>query len=208
MPALDALIGGGLEEGMSTLISGPSGTGKSSLAARFVHAATQRGERCAMFLFEEARQCSAPTWGCTWRIDANLLTVQQIDPAELSPGEFSSAVMHAVDSGARGRHRQPEWLPERRAGRALPGHLPARAADLPGPARRGQPHRRRPARHAGVGMTNAVDASYLADNVILLRYFEANGEVRQAISSRNAAAATSAPCAASRSPQGLRVGRC
>ncbi|MBV7535642.1 AAA family ATPase [Duganella sp. sic0402] len=188
LSALDALIGGGLEEGMSTLISGPSGTGKSSLAAQFVHAATLRRERCAMFLFEEARnnmlnRCANLGMHLADAIDQKLLTVQQVDPAELAPGEFASAVMQAVEQGARivvidslngylnavpderflitYLHELLTWLGQRGVVSIIVG---VQSGML------------------GSGMRSNIDASYLADNVIMLRYFEAAGEVRQAIS--------------------------
>ncbi|SHM36960.1 circadian clock protein KaiC [Duganella sacchari] len=188
MPALDALVGGGLEEGMSTLITGPSGTGKSSLAAQFVYAATQRGERCAMFLFEEARnnllnRCANLGLHLSDAIDKGLLSIQQIDPAELSPGEFSTAVMQSVDDGARvvvidSLNGYLNAVPDERFLviylHELLTYLGQRGVvSIIVGVQQGM---------LGVGMTNAVDASYLADNVIMLRYFEADGEVRQAIS--------------------------
>ena len=188
MPALDALVGGGLEEGMSTLITGPSGTGKSSLAAQFVYAATQRGERCAMFLFEEARnnllnRCANLGLHLSDAIDNGLLSIQQIDPAELSPGEFSTAVMQSVDDGARvvvidSLNGYLNAVPDERFLviylHELLTYLGQRGVvSIIVGVQQGM---------LGVGMTNAVDASYLADNVIMLRYFEADGEVRQAIS--------------------------
>ncbi|NVM77875.1 circadian clock protein KaiC [Duganella sp. SG902] len=188
MPTLDSLIGGGLEEGMSTLISGPSGTGKSSLAAQFVHAATLRGEPCAMFLFEEARnnmlnRCTNLGLNLHDAIRDGLLTVQQIDPAELSPGEFSTAVTAAVERGARVvvidslngylnavpderfliiyLHELLTYLGQRGVVSILVG---VQQGIL------------------GTGMSSSVDASYLADNIIMLRYFECDGDVQQAIS--------------------------
>lgn len=185
---LDALMGGGLEEGMSTLITGPSGTGKSSLASQFVHAATLRGEQCAMFLFEEARHnmlLRSANLGLdlSGAIARQLLSVQQVDPAELAPGEFAHAVMQAVENGARMvvidslngylnavpderfliiyLHELLTWLGQRGVVSIIVG---VQTGML------------------GGNMANNVDASYLADNVILLRYFEASGEVRQAIS--------------------------
>ncbi|WP_432379679.1 ATPase domain-containing protein [Duganella sp. P38] len=188
LPQLDALIGGGLEEGMSTLISGPSGTGKSSLAAQFVHAATLRGQRCAMFLFEEARnnmlnRCANLGMNLGDAIAQQLLSVQQIDPAELAPGEFASAVMQAVEQGARvvvidSLNGYLNAVPEERFLiiylHELLTYLGQRGVvSIIVGVQSGM---------LGAGMRNAVDASYLADNVILLRYFEAAGEVRQAIS--------------------------
>jgi circadian clock protein KaiC len=188
LPELDALVGGGLEEGMSTLMTGPSGTGKSSLAAQFVHAATQRGERCAMFLFEEGRhnmlnRCKGIGIDLSDAIERQLLTVQQVDPAELSPGEFSSAVTQAVEGGARivvidSLNGYLNAVPDERFLiiylHELLTYLGQRGvlSILVG-VQQGM---------LGSVMTNAVDASYLADNVILLRYFEVSGEVQQAIS--------------------------
>jgi hypothetical protein len=100
------LLGGGIEEGSSTLVSGPPGTGKSSVAMQFVKAMTDRGERAAMFLFEESFNTllnRSEGIGIDLRTpyEAGLLTVHQIDPAEMSPGEFSHAVCGAADQGAR-----------------------------------------------------------------------------------------------------------
>ncbi|MYM75247.1 AAA family ATPase [Duganella sp. FT134W] len=188
LPSLDALLGGGLEEGMSTLLSGPSGTGKSSLAAQFVHAATQRGAQCAMFLFEEARnnmlnRCANLGFNLSGAIDTGLLSVQQIDPAELSPGEFASAVMQEVERGARivvidSLNGYLNAVPDERF---LIIHLHELLTYL---GQRGVVSLLVGVQSGvmGPGMTSAVDASYLADNIIMLRYFEAEGEVRQAIS--------------------------
>jgi circadian clock protein KaiC len=185
---LDTLTGGGLEEGSSTLISGPSGTGKSSLATQFVHAATQRGEKCAMFLFEEARnnllnRCRNLNLDLTGALDRGLLMVQQIDPAELAPGEFASAVMRSVEQGARivvidSLNGYLNAVPDERF---LITHLHELLTFL---GQRGVVSIIVGVQQGMVGghMSNAIDASYLADNVIMLRYFEAEGEVRQAIS--------------------------
>ncbi|OFA04812.1 ATPase domain-containing protein [Duganella sp. HH101] len=188
LPALDQQIGGGLEEGMSTLISGPPGTGKSTLAAQFVHAATQRGERCAMFLFEEARnnmlnRAAGLGLHLNEAIERDLLTIQQIDPAELAPGQFSHAVMQAVERGARvvvidSLNGYLNAVPDERFLaiylHELLTYLGQRGVvSIIVGVQQGM---------IGSGMTTKVDASYIADNVIMLRYFEAQGEVRQAIS--------------------------
>ncbi|ELX09971.1 KaiC family protein [Janthinobacterium sp. HH01] len=188
LPALDQQIGGGLEEGMSTLISGPPGTGKSTLAAQFVHAATQRGEPCAMFLFEEARnnmlnRAAGLGLRLSEAIDRQLLTIQQIDPAELAPGQFSHAVMQAVERGARvvvidSLNGYLNAVPDERFLsiylHELLTYLGQRGVvSIIVGVQQGM---------IGSGMTTTVDASYIADNVIMLRYFEAQGEVRQAIS--------------------------
>jgi circadian clock protein KaiC len=188
LPELDALMGGGLEEGMSTLLTGPSGTGKSSLAAQFVHAATQRGDKCAMFLFEEARhnmliRCRNLGLDLISSIDNDMLTVQQIDPAELAPGEFAHSVIQAVEQGAKvvvidSLNGYLNAVPDERF---LIIHLHELLTYL---GQRGVVSIIVGVQSGMLGgaMSNSVDASYLADNVILLRYFEAAGEVRQAIS--------------------------
>ena len=185
---LDALIGGGLEEGMSTLISGPPGTGKSTLAAQFVHAACARGEPCAMFLFEEARnnmlnRSRSLGMNLADAIETGLLTVQQIDPAELAPGQFSQAVVDAVERGVRivvidSLNGYLNAVPDERF---LATYLHELLTYL---GQRGVVSIIVGVQQGmiGTGMTTSVDASYIADNVIMLRYFEAEGEVRQAIS--------------------------
>lgn len=188
LESLDQLFGGGLETGTSTLITGAAGTGKSTVAAQFVHAAAERGQRSAMFLFDEgmltliARTASlgidlAP------HIASGMVTVRQIDPAELSPGELSLAVCEAVERGVGlvVIDSLNGYL------NAMPGerHLivqlhemltclsHANVATLLISAQHGL---------IGTNMISPVDASYLADSVVLMRYFEAHGEVRQSIS--------------------------
>ncbi|MYM96390.1 ATPase domain-containing protein [Duganella vulcania] len=188
LPELDQLIGGGLEEGMSTLISGPPGTGKSTLAAQFVHAATARGEPCAMFLFEEARnnmlnRSSGLGMKLTQAIESGLLTIQQIDPAELAPGQFTYAVTQAVERGVRmvvidSLNGYLNAVPDERFLsiylHELLTYLGQRGVvSIVVGVQQGM---------IGSGMSTTIDASYIADNVIMLRYFEAQGEVRQAIS--------------------------
>jgi circadian clock protein KaiC len=185
---LDTLIGGGLEEGTSTLVSGPPGTGKSTLAAQFVHAATMRDEPCAMFLFEEARnnllnRSKAVGIDLGAAIGRGQLTVQQIDPAELSPGEFAQSVMNAAERGARivvidSLNGYMNAVPDERF---LTTHLHELLTYL---GQRGVVTILVGVQQGMLGsnMTTTIDASYIADNVIMLRYFEAEGEVRQAIS--------------------------
>ena len=103
---LDALLGGGIERGTSTLIVGAAGTGKSSLAAQFVAAAAARGQTSALFIFDESIHTLLTRVRGTGdrpaaHVDAGRVTVQQVDPAELSPGEFAHAIRRAVeDQGA------------------------------------------------------------------------------------------------------------
>lgn len=188
LAAFDTLLGGGLEEGSSTLLAGPPGTGKSSLAAQVVYAALCRGERAAMFLFEESENKllnRADSFNMNLRpyLESGALTIQQIDPAELSPGEFSDAVCKeglnnakviVIDSMNGYLHAMPDE-------RFLTTHLHELLTFL------GQLNVVTilvGVQHGMLGgnMTTSVDASYLADNVIMLRYFEDEAEVRQAIS--------------------------
>ncbi len=185
---LDALLGGGLEEGTSTLIAGPPGTGKSSLASQFVAAAASRGEASAMFLFEEAtNNLLNRTDGLGMAIrapfESGLLTIQQIDPAELSPGEFTSAVCQAADRGCKvvvidSINGYLNAMPDERF---LTTHLHELLTYL---GQRGVVTLLVGVQQGMLGgnMSTAVDASYLADNVLMLRYFEHDGEVKQAVS--------------------------
>ena len=187
LPNLDRLLGGGLEEGMSTLISGPPGTGKSTLASQFVHAATQRGEAAAMFLFEEAannllNRSAHMNLDLAGAIERNLLVVQQIDPAELSPGEFANTVCAAAIRGARvividSLNGYLNSTPDERF---LTTHLHELLTFL---GQMGVVTILVGVQQGMLGqMTTAVDASYIADNVLMLRYFEMDGEVQEAIS--------------------------
>jgi circadian clock protein KaiC len=188
LEALDMLLGGGVEEGTSTLIAGPPGTGKSSMAAQFVSASLQRGERAAVFLFEESvssllHRADGLNMKLREAMDTGQLSIQQVDPAELSPGEFASVVCAAVENGARVvvidslngfMHAVPDE-------RFLTTHMHELLTFL---GQRGvvtllvgvQPGM------LGGTMSSAMEASYLADNILMLRYYEAEGEVRQAIS--------------------------
>ena len=188
VPELDALIGGGLEEGTSTLVVGAAGTGKSTLAAQFATAAAARGQQAALFVFDEhpatlLSRCNALGIGLEREVDAGRVSLQQVDPAELTPGEFTDRIRQAVD-------RQAAMV----VIDSLNGYLNA----MPGErfltiqlhellmylGQQGVATILIAAHHGMIGsqMQTPVDASYLADAVILLRYFEAAGEVRQAIS--------------------------
>jgi circadian clock protein KaiC len=186
---MDALLGGGIEQGTSTLIVGAAGTGKSSLAAHFVVAAARRGQGSALFLFDESESTllmRAAGLGIDLRphLEAGLVTLQRVDPGELSPGELEHAIRQAA--GARGAsivvidslNGYLNAMPEERfliiqlhELLTYLGH--AGVATILIGAHQGL---------VGGPMTTPVDASYLADAVILMRYYEARGEVRQAIS--------------------------
>ncbi len=188
IPALDALTGGGLDEGTSTLISGPPGTGKSSLCSQYVFAATQRGEKAAMFLFEEAAnnlmlRSAGLGIDLQGAIDKGLLTIQQVDPAEMSPGEFMQSVTDAEANGARvividSLNGYLKAMPDERF---LAAHLHELLTYL---GQRGVVTILVGVQAGVIGgsMSTTVDASYIADSVIMMRYFEARGKVRQAIS--------------------------
>ena len=189
LAGLDKLVGGGLERGTSTLIQGAAGTGKSTLSALFCARAAERGEHAALFIFDESANTlfsRLDGLGIALRkhVDAGLVSVQQIDPAELSPGEFVHAIRQAV---------------EKRRARivvidSLNGYLNAMPDEkflivqlhelLTYLGQRGVASVLVAAQHGlmGAQMHAPVDASYLADAVVLLRYFEAEGEVRQALS--------------------------
>jgi circadian clock protein KaiC len=186
---LDALLGGGIERGTSTLIVGAPGSGKSSLAAKYVFSAAEQGQNTTLFIFDESlhtllTRSAGLGMDLKKHIDAGRVTVQQVDPAELSPGEFAHTLRRAVewrntsvvviDSLNGYLNAMPE---ERFLTIQLHELLTylgqAGVATLLIGAHQGL---------IGGPMVAPVDASYLADAVILLRYFEMKGEVRQAIS--------------------------
>jgi circadian clock protein KaiC len=185
---LDLLLGGGIEEGSTTLIAGPPGTGKSTLASQFVSACLRQGKPAAMFLFEESasnllNRSDSMGMNLQSHIASKELSLVQVDPAQLTPGEFVHIVCRAADNGAKvividslngflqampnekllatHMHELMTYLGQRSVVTLLVG------------VQQGM---------LGGNMSTTVDASYLADNVVLLRYFEALGEVQQAIS--------------------------
>jgi circadian clock protein KaiC len=188
LPQLDALLGGGIEEGTSTLIVGPPGTGKSSLAAQFVTAAAQRGQTAAMFLFEESasnmlHRADGLNLPLRAAMESGVLTVQQIDPAELSPGQFSGAVRRVVEAGVKvvvidSLNGYLNAVPDERFLTTYLHELLTylgqhQVATLLVGVQQGM---------LGGAMSSALDVSYVADNVVMLRYFELDGEIRQAVS--------------------------
>ena len=185
---LNALLGGGFERGSSTLILGPAGTGKSLLAMTFVAAAVARGEHAAMFVFdEELGLLFARALGLGVDLksmaDSGLLTIEQVDAAELSPGEFSQRVKQCVEKGNAKTvvidsiNGYQAAMPEEQS---LILHMHELLQYL---NRQGAMTFLTVAQHGLVGdMKSPVDVTYLADTVILLRYFEAEGHLRRAIS--------------------------
>jgi circadian clock protein KaiC len=186
--ALDGLLGGGLEQGTSTLILGPAGSGKSLLTLQFAMAAVDRGERAALFVFDEELgllfdRSRAMGFELEAARDAGALFVEQVDAAELSPGEFTHKVRRSLaDGGVKvvvidSLNGYQAAMPE---ANSLVLHLHELLQYL---NRRGVTTFLTVAQHGLVGqMDSPVDVTYLADTVILLRYFEAMGEVRRAIS--------------------------
>jgi circadian clock protein KaiC len=187
-PAFNALLGGGIESGSSTLIMGPAGTGKSLIAITFAVAAAKRGEKSALFIFDEEigllfDRMKALGIDLEALQQADNLIVEQIDAAELSPGEFAHRVRRIVD--AKGiktvvldsLNGYQAAMPEEQS---LTLHIHELLQYL---NRHGTATFMTVAQKGITGdMTSPVDVTYLADTVILLRYFEAMGMVRRAIS--------------------------
>jgi circadian clock protein KaiC len=185
---LDSLLGGGIAAGSSTLVLGPSGTGKSLLVLQYLSAAVKRGEKAALFIFDEELGlllARAKGVGIDLQAmqEANQLLIEQMDAAELSPGEFSHRVRRCVDqentkvvaidslNGYQAAMSEEEFV-------TLHIHELLQYLN-----RRGAATFLSIAQSGMLGdMRQPVDITYLADNVILLRYFEAFGRVRRAIS--------------------------
>ena len=187
--AIDQLLGGGIERGTSTLVVGAAGTGKSSLAAQFCIASAKKGRKAAMFIFDESKstlltRMTGLGTDLQEHVDKGNVIIRQVDPAELTPGEFANDIREMVEQddvcivvidslngylnampGERyltiHLHEMLMYLGQKRVATLLIG------------AHQGL---------IGQAMQTPIDASYLADAVILMRYFEAGGQVRQAIS--------------------------
>jgi circadian clock protein KaiC len=188
LPALDTLLGGGVDRGTSTMLLGPSGVGKTTLAAQYMFAAAQRGERSVAYLFDELSSVWAQrAKGLGMDIDPFLedgtIRLRRVDPAEVSPGEFAHWVGQETEAGTRLvvidslNGYQNAMLEDRFLGL----HLRELLSYL---NEHGVMTLMVMTQHGLVGsiVESPIELSYLADNVILLRYFEAFGEVRQAIS--------------------------
>jgi circadian clock protein KaiC len=186
--ALDGLLGSGLAAGSSTLLIGPAGTGKSLLVLQYIAAAVGRGEKAALFVFDEelglliARAKALDIDLVAMQTEERLI-LEQMDAAELSPGEFSHRVRMSVDRqncrivAIDSLNGYQAAMPEEQF---LTLHLHELLQYL---NRRGAATFLTVAQHGMVGdMRQSVDVTYLADSVIMLRYFEAFGRVRRAIS--------------------------
>ena len=189
IPELDALAGGGLGRGTSTLLIGPAGCGKTTLALRWLTTAAQRGENSAAFIFEETLntlmgRASGLGMNLAPLIKSGRMKIEHLDPAEVSPGEFVHMVRQSVE-----KDKVQAVLIDSLNGflQAMPGeqflalHLHELLTYL---NNRGILTLLILAQMGLVGsaMQTPIDVSYLADNILVLRYFEAHGQVRQAIS--------------------------
>ena len=189
LESLDALLGGGLLQGTSTALLGPPGSGKSTLVSQLTTALVARGEPAAVFLFDESVETfclRAKGQGLDIgpRLDTGALRLTRVDPAECSPGEFAHGLRRLVDEGGvrfvaidslNGYlHAMPDEEFMHLHVHDLMNYLGARGVitlvtmTQPGPLTTGE--------------RMSVDLSYLADTVILQRYFEAHGAIQSAIS--------------------------
>lgn len=186
-PGLDMLLGGGLVAGTNTLFVGPSGVGKTTVVVRCMLAALERGERASYYLFDEGMgtffaRAGALGLDLTPHMDRGLLTVRHVDPAELAPGQFAQMLRDAVETDGA------EFV----AIDSLNAYLQA----MPGEQflllqmhellaylnQKGITTALILGEHGVVGeAVRDVDLSYLSDSTMLLRYFEAGGQLRRAI---------------------------
>lgn len=186
---LDLLMAGGPRRGTSVLITGPAGTGKTTIAIQYLDAACRRGEKCAIFEFDERvgtllSRSIAMGFDLQKHIDDGLLTVRQVDPAQLSPGEFawivrreverrdvSVLVVDSLNGYVAAMPQEQQLLLQMHE---LSSYLNQRGVLtlLINP------------QHGLVGTmsTGSLNVSYVADTVILLRFFEAEGRIRKALS--------------------------
>ncbi|HKQ38081.1 MAG TPA: ATPase domain-containing protein, partial [Verrucomicrobiae bacterium] len=191
---LDKMLDGGLTAGTTTLLLGPAGVGKSTVAMSFVIDALKRKQKAAVYAFDEVlgtmierteKLCLGKKGGVRAYIKEGLLHAQQVDPAEMSAGAFSYEVRRAVDAGAKivvidSLNGYLNAMPEERN---LTTHLHEMFAYL---NQKGITTIMVVAQHGMIldahKSANEFDVSYLADTVLLFRYFEANAEIKQALS--------------------------
>lgn len=186
---LDQMLGGGLDRGSSLLVMGPSGAGKSTVCSQYAVASAQRGERAAIYLFDETRRaffarCEGLGLPVAQYIEQGLIQLVQVDPAEFSPGEYAHMLRRSVEHDdvklvvidslngyltgmpdekhlAMHMHELLTYLSLRNVVTLLTLNQHGLVGDVP---------------------STPVDVSYLADSAILIRYFEAAGAVRRAMS--------------------------
>jgi circadian clock protein KaiC len=188
VPAMDALVGGGLTPGTCTLFIGPAGVGKSSFASQYVSASAAKYP-CAMYLFDERRstllhRSDRLGMDMTAKVESGRITIDQIEPGDLSPGEFAHRICRRVDAdGARvvlidSLNGYLHAIPTGESPLVRMHELIAYLNE------RGVATLLVAAQHGIMGsmMAAPVDVTYLADAVVLFRFFEAAGQVRKAIS--------------------------
>ena len=188
LEALDSMLGGGITRGTSTLIMGPAGTGKSAIASLYATEAAHRGEKAVIFAFDELRRTTieradALGMNMSAEIERGNIIVQQIDPAEMSPGELTHRARDLIESHGFGvvvfdsLNGYLQSMPEEKFLIIQLHELLTYFAQL------GATTIMIMAQTGIVGMTSSpVDVSYVADSVLLTRYFEAAGRVRKALS--------------------------
>jgi circadian clock protein KaiC len=185
---LDDLFCGGIDTGTSTLLTGPAGCGKSTIALRYAFSAARRGEKAVIFTFDESfgtlieRACGLGM-DPTGLLESGMLEIQQIDPAELSPGEFVSNIRRLVDEQNLRLvviDSMNGFLNAMPHEQFLAMQLHELLAYL---GQQGIATLLTLAQHGFIGVTESpIDVSYLADTVLLFRYFESGGTIRQALS--------------------------
>jgi len=188
LPGLDALLGGGLARGTTTLFSGPPGAGKSNIAMTYATKAARNGEKVAIYTFDESlpvlfARAAGLNFGLDELTENGMVSVKQIDPAELSPGEFTTHIRRAVEEEgvkvvyidslngylhSMGEERFVNLLLHELVTYLNQQGIVTMIAVAPS-GMMGQ-------------MTSPVDVTYLADTVVMLRFFEADGAVHKAIS--------------------------
>jgi circadian clock protein KaiC len=193
IPNLDKMLSGGLSAGSTTLLVGPAGAGKSTISMQFVIRALESRQKAAVYLFDEVMRtlierseklCLGKPGGFTSFMTDELLHVQQVDPAEMSPGSFAHEVRRAVKTGAKvividSLNGYLSAMPEERF---LETHLHELFAYL---NQQGVVTIIVVAQHGmmvGSGSSMQLDVSYLADTVLLFRYYEHHAAISQAIS--------------------------
>ncbi|MFC3078341.1 ATPase domain-containing protein [Phenylobacterium terrae] len=184
---LDALLGGGVDRGTSTLIMGPSGSGKSSIAVQYACTAAARGEKVLIIAFDETRRVFLKRvrgmgFDLTGPLESGQIVLEHVDPAELSPGELSGMIRGAVDAGVGMvildsltgfQNAMPDEVYLTLQMHELLTYL----------GQQGVVTILVLAQHGLVGpMQTSVDLTYISDTVLLLRFFEAEGEIRRALS--------------------------
>lgn len=187
LPEMDALLGGGLMPGTNTLLLGPAGVGKTTTAVQCMLAALQRGEKAACYMFDERLstfmiRSAALGMDLQPFISSGQLHVRQIDPAEMSPGEFADAVQRAVEEDGAGTiviDSLNAYLRSMPSDKFLILQMHELLSYL---SQQGVVTLMILGQHGITGeLRTDVDISYLADTVMLLRFFEAGGEVHKSV---------------------------